>query len=475
MALHVTAKGAVAVAVPDGPLRHRLLQILGRTFRRVEVLDPARGLAPSGSLGDVDLLVVQAGVGDGFGRLDHALVERAPRVLVLADDPSSADQTRWIAAGATDVLSTGTGDAELRDTLLALEEGAQRPPAPDVGPEGPTPSLADFASHNRRMRTFVEFVRRLLDVDTTLLIQGETGVGKEHLARAIHAEGARREHRFVTVNCGALPETLLESELFGHERGAFTGAAAARRGLFEVASGGTIFLDEVGEMPSSLQVKLLTVLQRHEIRPLGAETPRPVDVRVVAATNRDLSADVESGRFRRDLFYRLNVVPLTIPPLRDRREDLPVLLGSLLRLYRERMGRQDVGGIHPAALDAMLGHAWPGNVREVINTIERAMLVARGDEITVADLPPSLGGGSPEGPEGPDVITRTFLDTAMQDRPLADARRELIERFERAYLTAQLRSTHGRVGATAAKAGISARSLYDKMRHHGLRKEDFRR
>jgi transcriptional regulator with PAS, ATPase and Fis domain len=277
----------------------------------------------------------------------------------------------------------------------------------------------------------------------------------------------------VAVNCGALPETLLESELFGHERGAFTGAHERRPGRFEMAEEGTIFLDEVGDMPKSLQVKLLSVLQRREFRLVGGQQTIPMRARVIAATNRELREDVEKGRFREDLYYRLNVLPLMIPPLRERPEDLPHLIGSMIRYFGKRMGRDDLKSVHPSALQVMLRYDWPGNVREVINVVERAMLLARTDEITLGDLPEELG-GSGYALDHDDATIR-LLEDAILGRPLAEARAHVLGRFENFYLRKLLEQTGGSVGETAARAGISPRSLYDKMRRHGLRKEDFRR
>src|SRR5262245_23902260 len=236
------------------------------------------------------------------------------------------------------------------------------------------------------LRGAVELARRMVAADTSVLLLGETGTGKELFARLIHANGPRRRARFVAQNCGALPETLLESELFGHARGAFTGAIADRRGLFEEAQGGTIFLDEVGEMSAAMQVRLLGVLQEGELRRVGEMTSRKIDVRVIAATNIDLDAAVEAGRFRRDLFYRLNVFPIRLPPLRERPEDIPALIDHFLRLARER-ARRAVPSVTPEALRCLRAYPFPGNVRELENELERAVaLVDDGQPIGLEQL-----------------------------------------------------------------------------------------
>lgn len=236
------------------------------------------------------------------------------------------------------------------------------------------------------MEEIFRTIAKIADYKTTVLVTGESGVGKELVARALHKRSVRRSGPFVAVNCGAIPENLLESELFGHKRGAFTDATSDRRGLFEEADGGTLFLDEIGELPLSLQVKLLRVLQDETIRRLGDVRDIKVDVRIIAATHRDLLAEAKAGRFREDLFYRLNVLNIAIPPLRERREDIALLTDHFLAKNNARLGT-NIRGIDPEARRMLHEHAWPGNVRELENTIERAMVLCEGDLIGVADLP----------------------------------------------------------------------------------------
>jgi two-component system response regulator HydG len=224
-----------------------------------------------------------------------------------------------------------------------------------------------------------------------VLVLGETGTGKELVARAVHAEGARKERPFVAVNCAALPEALLESELFGHVRGAFTGATQSRKGLFVEADGGTLLLDEIGDMPLALQAKLLRVLETGEVRAVGSDSPRTTDVRIVAATHRDLPSQVKLGRFRQDLYFRLSVVPIAIPALRDRREDVPLLLEHFLRKSRERFPRTPVGTVAADAMKLLLDHSWPGNVRQLENLVERLVITGDGVEISAAEVRNALG------------------------------------------------------------------------------------
>jgi Nif-specific regulatory protein len=247
----------------------------------------------------------------------------------------------------------------------------------------------DLIGEGRAMQHILRFIERVASTDATVLLGGESGTGKELVAKAIHANSVRSHGPFVAINCAALPEALLESELFGHERGAFTGALAQQRGRLEIASGGTVFLDEIGELASALQAKLLRVLQERVIERVGGRRPIPLDIRVVAATNRDLEKAIATGSFRQDLFYRLNVVSLTVPPLRDRREDLPLLAAYFVREHAERCKRT-VRGISPAARAMLMRYDWPGNIRELSNAIERAVVLGSSDVITPDDLPETL-------------------------------------------------------------------------------------
>ncbi len=237
-----------------------------------------------------------------------------------------------------------------------------------------------------KMQTIFRTISKIADYKTTVLVTGESGVGKELVARAIHQRSSRSGGPFVPINCGAIPENLLESELFGHKKGAFTDAVSDRRGLFEEANGGTLFLDEIGELPLALQVKLLRVLEDEKIRRLGESRDLQVDVRIVTATHRDLLAETKAGRFREDLFYRLNVLPIAVPPLRDRREDIPLLIDHFVTRNNARLGT-DIRGLDGEARRLLYEYAWPGNVRELENTVERAMVLCEGDNIGASDLP----------------------------------------------------------------------------------------
>ncbi len=470
----------VKIALSDRKLAGRLADLLGR--RRIHVEQVAEGDTLWKTAHDADVIVVRRGEVDPdlLRRLDHD--REAPGVVVVSDHDDPYERAQLVAAGATQVVCDTIDLEALGEIVSAIADADGEVEGPTVGGHDAEPKLADFASTNERMREFLSVVERVVQTDATLLITGETGVGKERLARAIHNESERGNGPFVSVHCGALPEQLLEAELFGHEKGAFTGAERRYRGRFEQADGGTIFLDEIGEMPQHLQVKLLTVLQDRRVRRLGSERDTAVDVRVVAATNKDLSRSVADHEFREDLFYRLNVVRLEIPPLRERAEDIPVLVGRFVKYFRDLLGSRESDapdGISEAALQAMISHPWPGNTRELSNVIERAMLLGRGKLIRVDDLPAPLG--RLEAPHVADLSKaiderRGFGDVPAEclDISLSEFRQRVHDHFERLYLIGLLDRNEGVVGRTARDAGISPRSLYDKMRRHDLRKEDFR-
>lgn len=302
------------------------------------------------------------------------------------------------------------------------------------------------------MEKILSICERVAVTDSTVLIMGESGTGKELIARYIHTHSRRSSNPFIAVNCGAIPPDLLESEMFGHERGAFTGAVGARMGLFQLASGGTIFLDEIGEMTAPLQVKLLRVLQEREIRPVGADRTVKVDVRVIAATNRDLAVEVEKGRFREDLFYRLQVIPITIPPLRERRSDIPLLVQHFL----DKHNQQRPGQAARIADDAMVHlweYDWPGNVRELENLIERVVILSDDGLVRVDNLPPNI---------------RSFISDKKIPRPTLTEEgidlNQAVEEFEYRLIDEALRRTKGNKQAAARLLGLKRTTLVAKLR-----------
>jgi DNA-binding NtrC family response regulator len=306
------------------------------------------------------------------------------------------------------------------------------------------------------MQSVFETLRSVVDLDTTVLIHGETGVGKELLARSVHYSGARRDRPFVAVNCAAIPEELFESELFGSRKGAFTGASEHRRGHFQMAHGGTLLLDEIGEMPLHLQSKLLRAIEEKKVTSVGADRPVDIDVRFIVTTNKDLQAEVERGAFRRDLFYRLSVMPVRVPALRERPEDIPLLAQHFLEEAGRRLKRA-VRGIVPDSLQALVRYPWPGNVRELENVIERAVIVSREDVLT--GLERFLGG--PAGAHAP-------VDLSL---PFRDAKARVVEEFERAYVAGLLEANGGKLTAAAKHADMDPKNFSDKMARYGLRRQ----
>ncbi|QJA05482.1 sigma-54-dependent Fis family transcriptional regulator [Thermosulfurimonas marina] len=306
-------------------------------------------------------------------------------------------------------------------------------------------------------RELMRLVERVARTDATVLILGESGTGKELIARAIHHLSERSSRKMVTVNCAALPESILEAELFGYVKGAFTGAERNKEGLFSQAHGSTIFLDEIGDMPSSLQVKLLRVLQEKEIRPLGSTQVLKVDVRVIASTNQDLEAKIAAGEFREDLYYRLNEVILRVPPLRERGEDILLLAQHFLREYAHQYGKEGLN-FSPSALEFLLEQPWKGNVRELKNTIKRAVLLTSGSQITPEDLKGAPFSSYREETNASSLGFKTYHQ----------AKREALDRFAREYLERLLRSTQGNISQAARLAGLKRQSLQRMLRRYGL-------
>lgn len=328
-------------------------------------------------------------------------------------------------------------EAQLRDRRRA------------IGPEAESIEAEGIVARSREMQRVLDLCRRAAHVDSTLLITGESGVGKERIARFVHDHSPRAAGPFIAINCGAIPESLLESELFGHVAGAFSGAASDRPGLFEAANGGTLLLDELGEVPPPLQVRLLRVLQEREVRRVGENAPRPVDVRVLGATHRDLDREVAAGRFREDLYYRLRVIEVRIPSLRERPDDVLPLARWKVEETARRFGRE-VHGLTGAAAKLLLAHPWPGNVRELHNTIERAVVFAEGGVIDAGDLDLS----TPSSPAGSTPAVATPPSGTLEE-------------VERAHILATLEATGGNRAEAARRLGIGSATLFRRLRRWG--------
>jgi DNA-binding NtrC family response regulator len=387
---------------------------------------------------------------DGLQVLEHTrTLESPPTVVIMTAYATVETAVSAIKLGAYDYLVKPFDPEELslmiqkivrQDELLRENETLRRALKRDY-------RFRDLISKNAAMQAVFERARTAARSNSTVLILGESGTGKELLARAIHAESPRHKGPFIAVSCAALTETLLESELFGHERGAFTGAASRRRGTFETAHGGTLFLDEIGDISQKTQVELLRVLETRQFTRVGGNEQITVDVRIIAATNRDLPKAVAEGRFREDLFYRLNVIPITIPPLRERREDIPLLTENLLEQMAAEHGRH-VDGLSREGMALLMSHDFPGNVRELRNMVERATVCAAGPVLQAHDL-------------GLELPIHTNGDPAPAS--LAD--------IERRHITAVLERTCGNVTQAARILDIDRVTLYNKIRKYGLREE----
>ncbi|MCC7262637.1 MAG: sigma-54-dependent Fis family transcriptional regulator [Candidatus Latescibacteria bacterium] len=376
---------------------------------------------------------------------------RALPVIMVTARASTRDKVAGLDAGADDYLTKPIDDAELGARIRAMLRIA-RLEQENLTLRRAVQSQVQFKGvigRSRAMEAVYQLLRKVVDSDTTVLLSGETGTGKEVLARCIHQEGPRRDKPFVAVNCGAMAEQLLESELFGHKKGAFTGAVNDRPGLFETADGGTLFLDEIGETTPGLQVRLLRAVQEGEIRRVGEEQVRHVDVRVLAATHRDLKQAVAEGAFREDLYYRLNVFPIGLPPLRQRREDIPELALHFLGQLRQRAPRAPEG-FTARAMDALGAYEWPGNIRELQNEVERAALLGAGEaRIDLGHLSERLVGGVPPAPRRGKL-------------------KEVLAQVERELILQALERHQGNRTHAAEELGMSRWGLVQKVRDYGL-------
>ena len=384
----------------------------------------------------------------------------SPEVIVVTSEETALDETidsavKALKLGACDYLRK-TGEDGIERIRMAIRHALDKyllmNRLKTFQEEGNT-GFESIIGRSGKMQVIFEMIRNLAASDTSVLIQGESGTGKELIAKAIHRNSARKDQPMVVINCAAMPETLLESELFGYTKGSFTGAVGDKMGLFEVADGGSIFLDEVGDMPVATQVKLLRVLQDGDIRRLGENRSRHVDVRILSATNRDLFTLIHEGTFREDLFYRLNVISITVPPLRDRSEDIPLLAYHFLTRLARKMRREPTK-ISVDALQALQSYGWPGNVRELENIIERSVVLSGSDIVTAKNLPPK-------------ILSQSYYKTSQDMEDLSDlnykeAKKRALKIFNRSYIIDLLKKSDGNITAAAEKAGMD-RSNFKKI------------
>ncbi|HLL75204.1 MAG TPA: sigma-54 dependent transcriptional regulator [Pyrinomonadaceae bacterium] len=410
---------------------------------------------------DVVLLDIRMSGMSGLDALrEIRKIEDAPEVIMLTADTSLGTGLEAMRLGAYDYLTKPATLDEMEAVIrkadekrrLVRQNASLR--AAVRSPQGEDTSSA-LVFESERMRSIVQMAEQAARLDSTVVITGESGTGKDVLASYIHARSTRAEQPMIRVNCGALPEQLFESEFFGHERGAFTGATVTKRGLIEAADGSTLFLDEIGELAGPMQVKLLHFLESGRFRRVGSTRDRSADARIIAATNRRLAEDVQQGRFRADLFYRLNVISLHVPPLRERREDIPALVSHFLTLFRERFNRPALS-LSEEAERRLTTHDWPGNIRELKNTLERAAALSTSDTLEADQVLP-------------ESAAQMRNDAASSDasNPTPQAHPPTLEEIERQHILRILEETDGNRERAAAVLGISARTLYRKLREYG--------
>jgi two-component system response regulator PilR (NtrC family) len=450
--------GSVLIVDDERSLREFLSICLQRSGHRVMAAEGAEVALRTLAAEAVDLVITDLkmpGPIDGLALLDE-VKKRSPetQVVVMTAFASTETAIAALKRGAYDYLTKPFKVDEIQVVVeRALERQALvRDVAALRGAVQDRYKLSALLGRSAAMQRVFDLIRKIAPTKTNVLITGASGTGKELVARALHAEGARATRPFVAVNCGAIPDTLIESELFGHVKGAFTGATGAGAGLFVAADGGTLFLDEIAELPMPMQVKLLRALQERKVKPVGGTEERPVDVRVVAATNRDLEAEVAQGGFRQDLYYRLNVIQVHLPPLRQRREDIPLLVEHFVKRYAAELGKR-MAGVSPEALAALAAYDYPGNVRELENLVERAVTLEPTPVIQRSALP-DLGAARavPQAelpPEGIDL-----------DRLLADTERDIVVRA--------LKQTGGVRKEAARLLGITFRSLRYRLEKLGI-------
>ncbi len=404
---------------------------------------------------------------DGLGLLRHCAEHHPDLPVILITAHGTVDTAvEALRHGAFDYITKPFDMTEIRSVVAkALRTGDVR--AREVQLEGLDQGRYRIIGASQMMREIYAILEKVADTTATVLITGESGTGKELIARALHDNSSRKGQSFIRVNCGAIPRDLMEAELFGYERGAFTGAVTSKPGRFELASGGTLFLDEIAEIPIDMQVKLLRAIQEGEIDRVGGIKPITVDVRLIAATNRDLKREIAAGRFREDLYYRLNVVPIHLPPLRERRSDIPLLVDHFLAIHAQRF-KKPASHFSPEAREALVSYAWPGNIRELENVIERCVLLSDGDVIEPANLPPEVRGAATESgaPAAPEEA-----DEGGDATPggLKEQVREATTKLERELIVKALAQTNTNVTQAARLLKISRKSLQIKMKELGLR------
>ena len=456
---------ATRILIADDELNIR--KVLAATLRRegYEVLTAKDGQEAVELLGSGKVQVVVTDLKmpnvDGIELLRH-VQRNHPQVpvIIITAHGSIDNAVEALKNGALDYITKPFDKAELINIISkAVKTESLASKDLQVGPEA---SRYKMIGQTKVMQDLYDIIDKVADTPSSVLITGESGTGKELIAAALHYKSSRSDQPFIKINCAAIPRELIETELFGHEKGAFTGAINSKPGRFELADEGTLFLDEIGEIPIEMQVKLLRALQEKEFERVGGISTLRVDVRLVVATNRDLQKEIEEGRFREDLFYRLNVVPVSLPPLRERAQDIPLLVDFFIAKYNTKLNRQ-VRGIAPEALTLLTNYRWPGNIRELENVIERCILFTDGPEIQPANLPEDLLERSSPVPSAANMSDEASMK-AIVKKATAELEKDLI--------VAALAETSGNVTQAAKRLKISRKSLQNKMKEFGLRESE---
>jgi DNA-binding NtrC family response regulator len=463
----------ILVADDEQNLRRVLAALLRREGH--DVVQAASGLEAIEHLAHVDVVITDLRMpgADGMEVLRTASKNHPHVPVIMITAYGSVGQAvEAIKAGAFDYIEKPFEQESIRVIIeKALGQAAANRLAPQVSYASESESRGRFGlvGSSNEMRSIFSVIEKVADTPSTVLITGESGTGKELVAKALHEQSSRKGGPFIKINCAAIPKTLMESELFGYEKGAFTGATSSKPGRFELADGGTLFLDEIGEIPVEMQVKLLRAIQESEFERVGGLKTIKVDVRLITATNRDLEHEITRGNFREDLFYRLNVVPLQIPPLRKRTGDIPMLVGHIIKKFNERL-KKAITGVSDEALAALEGHAWPGNIRELENVLERTILFSKGDRIERADLQLASSADAPAAQSQPlPVVDDVGDDHAEISGSLKEVVRAETARVERELIVKALDETGGNVTQAARLLKISRKSLQMKMKEFGLR------
>lgn len=444
----------ILIVEDEETLRESLKRMLSKSGFSVDTTDSAEnalGLIQN-NFYDVIISDIILPAIDGIQLMTRIRRELPEQIFIVMTAYASLETAiRALRAGAYDYIMKPVIHEEIKQVVHnALKQRQLQ--AENLLLKRELGKIFDFSSiigKSPQLKGIIDEVKKIADTKSNVLLLGETGTGKELFARVIHHNSSRRDKPFIPINCSVIPENLLESELFGHLKGAFTGAVTSKKGLFEEADGGTLFLDEIGEISPHLQIKLLRVLEDQIIRPIGSTKSSQIDVRIIAATNKDLESTVKSGDFREDLYYRINTITLKIPSLRERKEDIPLLVKEFLDRYSRELQRP-VGGVSDEALSKMVDYSWPGNIRELLNVIERAILISEKDSIDVSDLPDSLKANT------------SFLQSSLENRlTIEDYTKAFITRYQSDYTEQEL----------AGLLGITRKSLWEKRKKWGIDKK----